>query len=71
MNVEKRDGRGAVGQRAPRSGGRTAAQRTTRDTTATDRREATRARGTRVFPTQGSSALGPAEGTRVTGGPAP
>ncbi|WP_349875899.1 hypothetical protein ABIH81_16935 [Micromonospora sp. HUAS YX12] len=71
MNVEKRDGRGAVGQRAPRSGGRTAAQRTTRDTTATDRREATRARGAREFPTQGSAALRPAERTRVTGAPAP
>ncbi|MEU0080221.1 hypothetical protein [Micromonospora tulbaghiae] len=71
MNVEKRDGRGAVGQRAPRSGGRTAAQRTTRDTTATDRREATRARGAREFPTQGSAALRPAERTRVTGTPAP
>ncbi|WP_422746837.1 hypothetical protein [Micromonospora sp. WMMD1219] len=71
MNVEKRDGRGAVGQRAPRSGGRTAAQRTARDTTATDRREATRARGTREFPTQGSAALRPAERTRVTGAPTP
>ncbi|WP_327652110.1 hypothetical protein [Micromonospora aurantiaca] len=71
MNVEKRDGRGAVGQRAPRSGGRTAAQRTTRDTTATDRREATRVRGAREFPTQGSAALRPAERTRVTGAPAP
>ena len=71
MNVEKRDGRGAVGQRAPRSGGRTAAQRTTRDTTSTDRREDTRARGAREFPTQGSAALRPAERTRVTGAPAP
>ncbi|MEU7760028.1 MULTISPECIES: hypothetical protein [Micromonospora] len=71
MNVEKRDGRGAVGQRAPRSGGRTAAQRTTRDTTATDRREQARARGAREFPTQGSAALRPAERTRVTGAPAP
>ncbi|MFC0100182.1 hypothetical protein ACFFKH_22000 [Micromonospora marina] len=71
MNVEKRDGRGAVGQRAPRSGGRTAARRTTRDTTATDRREATRARGAREFPTQGSAALRPAERTRVTDAPAP
>ncbi|KAB1906048.1 hypothetical protein AB0F95_29280 [Micromonospora tulbaghiae] len=71
MNVEKRDGRGAVGQRAPRSGGRTAAQRTTRDTTATDRREATRGRGAREFPTQGTAALRPAERTRVTGAPAP
>ncbi|MFJ1537233.1 hypothetical protein ACIODS_01680 [Micromonospora chalcea] len=71
MNVEKRDGRGAVGQRAPRSGGRTAAQRTTRDTTSTDRREDTRARGAREFPTQGSAALKPAERIRVTGTPAP
>ncbi|MET9301640.1 hypothetical protein ABZX66_20190 [Micromonospora aurantiaca] len=71
MNVEKRDGRGAVGQRAPRSGGRTAAQRTTRDTTATDRREQARARGAREFPTQGSAALRPVERTRVTGAPAP
>ncbi|MFJ5542759.1 hypothetical protein [Micromonospora chalcea] len=71
MKVEKRDGRGAVGQRAPRSGGRTAAQRTTRDTTSTDRREDTRARGAREFPTQGSAALKPAERTRVTGTPAP
>ncbi|MCZ7428245.1 hypothetical protein O7607_21115 [Micromonospora sp. WMMA1949] len=71
MNVEKRDGRGAVGQRAPRSGGRTAAQRTTRDTTAADRRETTRARGAREFPTQGSAALRPAERTRVTGAPTP
>ncbi len=71
MNVEKRDGRGAVGQRAPRSGGRTAAQRTTRDTTSTDRREDARARGAREFPTQGSAALRPAERTRVTGAPTP
>ncbi|MEU8070013.1 MULTISPECIES: hypothetical protein [unclassified Micromonospora] len=71
MNVEKRDGRGAVGQRAPRSGGRTAAQRTTPDTTAADRREQARARGAREFPTQGSAALRPAERTRVAGTPAP
>ncbi|MFI7215401.1 hypothetical protein ACIBP4_26030 [Micromonospora maritima] len=72
MNVEKRDGRGAVGQRAPRSGGRTTAQRTTRDTTAaTDRREGTRARGAREFPTQGSAALRPAERTRTTGATTP
>ncbi|SCG63291.1 hypothetical protein [Micromonospora inositola] len=72
MNVNKRDGRDAVGQRAPRSGGRTAAQRTTRGTTATaeadrpDRREETRARGARGFPTQGSAALRPAERTKAT-----
>ncbi|MET7834479.1 hypothetical protein ABZS44_16860 [Micromonospora sediminicola] len=72
MNVEKRDGRGAVGQRAPRSGGRTTAQRITRDTTAaTDRREGTRARGAREFPTQGSAALRPAERSRTTGATMP
>ncbi|MCZ7436347.1 hypothetical protein O7598_08090 [Micromonospora sp. WMMC241] len=72
MNVEKRDGRGAVGQRAPRSGGRTTA-RTTRDTTTTaaDRREGTRARGAREYPTAGSAALRPAERTRVTTPAAP
>ncbi|GHJ06623.1 hypothetical protein TPA0907_09900 [Micromonospora humidisoli] len=64
MNVNKRDGRDAVvGQRAPRSGGRTAAQRTTRTTTPADlagRAGETR-RGAREFPTQGSAALRPAE----------
>ncbi|MFG1674884.1 hypothetical protein [Micromonospora sp. NPDC049282] len=73
MNVEKHDGRGAVGQRAPRSGGRTTAQRTTRDTTtAADRREGTRARGTREYPTAGSAALRPAErAARATAPAAP
>jgi len=77
MNVNQRDGRDAVGQRAPRSGGRTAAQRTTRATTATagadrlDRREETRARGAREFPTQGSAALRPAERAGKTGTAAP
>ncbi|MDG4799615.1 hypothetical protein [Micromonospora sp. WMMD980] len=72
MNVEKRDGRGAVGQRAPRSGGRTTAQRATRDTTtAADRREGTRARGTREYPTAGSAALRPAERVRATTPAAP
>ncbi|MEH0937575.1 hypothetical protein [Micromonospora psammae] len=68
MNVNKRDGRdAAVGQRAPRSGGRTAAQRTTRAGTPTPladragRRQETRARGAREFPTQGNAALRPAE----------
>ncbi|MEV0810204.1 hypothetical protein [Micromonospora sp. NPDC050200] len=64
MNVNKRDGREAVGQRAARSGGRTAAQRTTRGGKPTDlaggQGEA-RARGAREFPTQGSAALRPAE----------
>ncbi|SBT48233.1 hypothetical protein [Micromonospora narathiwatensis] len=77
MNVNQRDGRDAVGQRAPRSGGRTAAQHTTRATTATagadrlDRREETRARGAREFPTQGSAALRPAERAGKTGTAAP
>ncbi|WBB75316.1 hypothetical protein O7602_07305 [Micromonospora sp. WMMD1128] len=71
MNVEKRDGRGAVGQRAPRSGGRTTAQRTTRDTTTAGGREGTRARGTRDYPTEGSAALRPAERSRTTAPAAP
>ncbi|MFR9777690.1 hypothetical protein ACL02O_16740 [Micromonospora sp. MS34] len=75
MNVDKRDGRNAVGQRAPRSGGRTTAQRSTRTTTAgadrPDRRPETRARGAREFPTQGSAALRPAERTRSTDVTAP
>lgn len=75
MNVDKRDGRDAVGQRAPRSGGRTAAQRSTRTTTAVpdrpDRRQETRARGAREFPTQGSAALRPAEQTRTSGATSP
>ncbi|MFF5172087.1 hypothetical protein ACFY3U_05570 [Micromonospora sp. NPDC000089] len=76
MNVDKRGGRdGAVGQRAPRSGGRTAAQRTTRAGTTTppapraDRHDEARGRGTREFPTQGNAALRPAE--RVTATTAP
>jgi hypothetical protein len=75
MTNDKRDGREAVGQRAPRSGGRTTAQRSTRTTTAgdgrSDRREETRARGAREFPTQGSAALRPAERTRSTGATSP
>ncbi|WP_431919307.1 hypothetical protein [Micromonospora wenchangensis] len=64
MNVNKRDGRDAVvGQRAPRSGGRTTAQRTTRTTTPADLtgRAGQARRGAREFPTQGSAALRPAE----------
>lgn len=74
MNVDQRDGRDAVGQRAPRSGGRTTAQRTTRTTTGADRldrRGEARARGAREFPTQGSAALRPAERTRAAGASAP
>ncbi|MFI9640112.1 hypothetical protein ACIG87_08590 [Micromonospora sp. NPDC051925] len=64
MNVNKRDGRDAVvGQRAPRSGGRTTAQRSTRTATPADLagRQGTAGRGAREFPTQGSAALRPAE----------
>ncbi|MFG2055822.1 hypothetical protein ACGFI9_17520 [Micromonospora sp. NPDC048930] len=71
MNVNTREGRDAVGQRAPRSGGRTTAQRTRTTTAGVDRREETRARGAREFPTQGSAALRPAERTRATGAPSP
>ncbi|WKU07556.1 hypothetical protein [Micromonospora sp. HUAS LYJ1] len=64
MNVNKRDDRDAVvGQRAPRSGGRTTAQRTARGTTPADLagRAGEARRGAREFPTQGSAALRPAE----------
>ncbi|MFJ6196359.1 hypothetical protein [Micromonospora sp. NPDC092111] len=62
MNVNKRDGRDAVvGQRAPRSGGRTTAQRTGMTADPAGRQGETRARGAREFPTQGSAALRPAE----------
>jgi hypothetical protein len=75
MNVDKRGGREAVGQRAPRSGGRTTAQRSTPGTTAgadrPDRRQETRARGAREFPTQGTAALRAAERTRSGGGTSP
>ncbi|MFC4145799.1 hypothetical protein ACFO0M_05995 [Micromonospora mangrovi] len=72
MNVDKHDGGGAVGRRAPRSGGRTAAQRTTTaGADRLDRRGDTRARGAREFPTQGSAALRPAERTRTTDAAAP
>ncbi|GGL96497.1 MULTISPECIES: hypothetical protein [Micromonospora] len=68
-----------VGQREPRSGGRTAAERATRGAAAAERvtrggaptsgtaraeRSATRSRGAREFPTQGSAALRPAERAR-------
>ncbi|TDC60689.1 hypothetical protein E1258_13905 [Micromonospora sp. KC207] len=68
MNADKRDSRDTgVGQRAPRSGGRIAAQRTTRaglpvtGSGRLDRQGETRARGAREFPTNGSAALRPAE----------
>ncbi|WDZ84345.1 hypothetical protein [Micromonospora cathayae] len=69
MNVNKRDRRdfAGAGQRTPRSGGRTAAARTTTvgaGSTGPDRAQRqgdTRARGAREFPTQGSAALRPAQ----------
>ncbi|MEV0155039.1 hypothetical protein AB0H57_15005 [Micromonospora sp. NPDC050686] len=67
MNVDERDRRDRTGggQRTPRSGGRTAAQRATRAEVSTPDRTGrpgeTRARGAREFPTQGSAALRPAE----------
>jgi hypothetical protein len=71
MNVDKRDRRdfAGAGQRTPRSGGRTAAERTTRVGTGTDRTQRpgeARARGAREFPTQGSAALRPVEKTNTT-----
>jgi hypothetical protein len=78
MNVNRRDGGGtSVGQRAPRSGGRTAARRTTRaGIPATgvgrlDRQAAIRARGAREFPVNGSAALRPAERSRPAATPSP
>ncbi|MEH0846358.1 hypothetical protein V6U81_28685 [Micromonospora sp. CPCC 205711] len=78
MNVDKRDGRDAVvGRGAPRSGGRTAAQRATRAGTATPtadravRQGETRARGAREFPTQGNAALRPEERVRAAGSGSP
>ncbi|RLK12319.1 cell division protein FtsB [Micromonospora sp. M71_S20] len=69
MTIDKRDRRDIAGggQRAPRSGGRTAAERATRIGTGAPRADRanrqgeTRARGAREFPTQGSAALRPAE----------
>ncbi|CCH20252.1 hypothetical protein [Micromonospora lupini] len=69
MNIDKRDRRDVTGggQRAPRSGGRTAAERAPRVGNGTpridrvNRQGETRARGAREFPTQGSAALRPAE----------
>ncbi|MER7443101.1 septum formation initiator family protein [Micromonospora avicenniae] len=71
MNVDGRERRDftGVGQRAPRSGGRTAAERVGRvgnGTSRTDRvnrQGESRARGAREFPIQGSAALRPEEGS--------
>ncbi|MDG4756912.1 hypothetical protein [Micromonospora sp. WMMD710] len=69
MNIDKRDRRDVTGggQRAPRSGGRTAAERAPRVGNGTpridrvNRQGEARARGAREFPTQGTAALRPAE----------
>ncbi|WP_428964451.1 hypothetical protein [Micromonospora fluostatini] len=67
MNVNRHGRRNdsGVGQRAPRSGGRTAAERATQVGSASGAprvdRSDTRARGAREFPTQGNVALRPAE----------
>ncbi|MET7374511.1 hypothetical protein [Micromonospora arida] len=69
MSIDKRDRRDVTGggQRAPRSGGRTAAERAPRPGNGTpridrtNRQGETRARGAREFPTQGSAALRPVE----------
>ncbi|MFJ6168913.1 hypothetical protein ACIQH6_27615 [Micromonospora orduensis] len=69
MNIDKRDRRDVTGggQRAPRSGGRTAAERAPRVGNGTpridrvNRQGEARARGAREFPTQGSAALRPVE----------
>ncbi|WBB67269.1 hypothetical protein [Micromonospora sp. WMMD812] len=79
MSVDRRERRDitGVGQRAPRSGGRTAAERATRVGNGTARMDGgnrqgeTRARGAREFPTQGNAALRPAERTAGTGTRAP
>ncbi|RKN50789.1 hypothetical protein [Micromonospora endolithica] len=75
MTIDKRDRRDVTGggQRAPRSGGRIAAERATRIGTGTsraDRTGDTRGRGAREFPTQGSAALRPAERVAATAAPA-
>ncbi|MGC4758601.1 hypothetical protein [Micromonospora trifolii] len=69
MSIDKRDRRDVTGggQRAPRSGGRIAAERAPRlgngtpRIDRTNRQGDTRARGAREFPTQGTAALRPVE----------
>ncbi len=69
MSIDKRDRRDVTGggQRAPRSGGRIAAERASRVGNGTpridrvNRQGETRARGAREFPTQGTAALRPVE----------
>ncbi|WBB54203.1 septum formation initiator family protein [Verrucosispora sp. WMMD573] len=68
MNVDKRRDIAGAGQRAPRSGGRIAAERTRGvgdGARRADRSAETRARGAREFPTQGSAALRPVERVAV------
>ncbi|MET8351321.1 MULTISPECIES: hypothetical protein [unclassified Micromonospora] len=68
MNIDKRERRDVTGagQRTPRSGGRTAAERAPRGGNGTpridrvNRQGEARARGAREFPTQGTAALRPA-----------
>ncbi|WFE52651.1 MULTISPECIES: hypothetical protein [unclassified Micromonospora] len=78
MSIDKRDRRYAGGeQRAPRSGGRTAAERAPRLGNGTpridrvNRQGETRARGAREFPTQGTAALRPVEKAGAAGGARP
>ncbi|MFC3500441.1 hypothetical protein ACFOOK_05595 [Micromonospora krabiensis] len=79
MNVDGRERRNitGVGQRAPRSGGRTAAERVTSVGNGTtrvnrgSRQGEERARGAREFPTQGSAALRPAQRPAPAGTRAP
>ncbi|MFI6781786.1 hypothetical protein [Micromonospora sp. NPDC050276] len=69
MSIDKRDRRDVTGggQRAPRSGGRIAAERAPRQGNGTpridrvNRQGEARARGAREFPTQGTAALRPVE----------
>ncbi|MEU8257600.1 hypothetical protein AB0C06_25410 [Micromonospora inaquosa] len=69
MSIDKRDRRDVTGggQRAPRSGGRIAAERASRVGNGTpridrvNRQGEARARGAREFPTQGTAALRPVE----------
>ncbi|PMR58130.1 hypothetical protein C1A38_26325 [Verrucosispora sp. ts21] len=72
MSVDKRRNIAGAGQRAPRSGGRIAAERvrgtgdTTRRTERMSPLEQTRARGAREFRTEGSAALRPVERAGVS-----
>ncbi|MFE9193709.1 hypothetical protein ACFYL6_29320 [Micromonospora sp. NPDC007208] len=79
MSIDKRDRRDVTGggQRAPRSGGRIAAERAPRLGNGTpridrvNRQGETRARGAREFPTQGTAALRPVEKAASVASPRP